>query len=290
MATATEKVVLITGGTGNQGGATVKRLLEGKRVHVRVLTRSPDSPKAQQLVSQGVDVVAGDLDDADSLRRALSGISAAFSVQSFMDKGGVEAEERRGKAFADAVKAARIPYLVYSSADGVERNSGIPHYESKRGVELHIRELGLPVTILRPVAFMDNFAASPVARGMALGMFRNALGHSKRVQFVAVSDIGWFAARALEDPERFTGREISIAGDKLSVPEIISTYRRVTGRKPWVAPIPPFLPKMIMPKEIVTMFEWMGSEGFRADIPALKAEHPGLLTFFDWLSSLPARK
>lgn len=283
MSTPSKRLVLVTGGTGNQGGATVAHLLTGNRVRVRILTRDPDSDKARRLAAKGVEIAQGDLDDANAVQAALAGVSAAFSVQGFLDKGGVAAEERRGKAFADAVKAANGPHLVYASVDGAERNSGIPHYESKWHVEEHIRALKLPATILRPVAFMDNFATSAIARGMALGMFKTTLGASKRVQMVAVCDIGWFSARALEDPERFAGRTIALAGDEVSVPEILAVYKQVAGHKPWVAPIPGFLPGLMMPKEIVSMLQWMREYGFKADISALRHEHPSLLTFSAWL-------
>jgi uncharacterized protein YbjT (DUF2867 family) len=283
MSNSSERLVLVTGGTGTQGGATVKNLLETKRTRIRVLTRSPDSPKAQRLASLGVELMAGDMDDAASLRRALSGVSAAFSVQQWTDKGGVAAEERRGKAFADAVKAENVPHLVYASAEGVERASGLAHYESKWAVERHIRDLGLSRTILRPVGFMDTFAANAFVRGVMLGLFRTALGNSKRVQLVAASDIGWFAARALEDPERYAGREIPLAGDELSVPEFVATYKQVTGRAAWVAPIPKFLPKLALPEEYGAMFTWIGEQGFKADIGALRQEHPTMMTFAAWL-------
>ena len=285
MLETTERLVLVTGGTGNQGGATVKHLLAAKRARVRVLTRDSGSAKAKQLAAQHVEMVRGDLMDAASLKAALHGVSAVFSVQQFMDKGGVEAEEQRGKALADAVKAANGPHLVYTSADGVERNSGLAHYESKRRIEEHIRQLGLSATILRPVAFMENFAASGLGRGMALGMFRTTLGRNKRVQLVSTSDVGWFAARALEEPARFAGQAFAVAGDELSVPEILDTYKRVTSRTPWVAPIPRFLPGLMMPKEISSMFRWMGERGFQADIQELRREHPGLMTFATWLQA-----
>lgn len=281
-----ERLVLVTGGTGNQGGATATHLLSAKRARVRVLTRHPDSPKAKLLASQGVELVRGDMNDAGSLKAALSGVSAVFSVQGFVDKGGVEAEEQGGKALADAVKAANGPHLVYTSAEGVERDSGVRHYESKWRIEQHIRQLGLPATIIRPVAFMDSFATSSFGRGIALGLFRTALGTTKRIKLVATSDIGWFAARALEDPTRFSGRVIPLAGDELSVAEILETYRKVTGRTPWIAPIPRFLPGLIMSKEIASMLKWIGEHGFKANINELRQEYPGLLTFAAWLRTI----
>ena len=278
-----ENVVLVTGGTGSQGGAAVTHLLAAKKGRVRGLTRNLESPKAKSLAARGAELVKGDFEDVASLRTALAGVSAAFSVQQWTEKGGTAAEELNGKRFADAVKASGSPHLVYSSAEGVERKSGLGHYESKWAIEQHIRDLKLPATILRPVGFMDALGVPAMQRGMYLGMFRANWGVSHRVQFVATYDIGWFAARALEDPERYAGRVIPLAGDELSIADIIRTYKTVTGHKPWVAPIPAFAAKKMMPKEFADMFRWIREKGFEADIAQVRQEYPQLLTFAGWL-------
>jgi uncharacterized protein YbjT (DUF2867 family) len=278
-----ENVVLVTGGTGSQGGATVTHLLAAKKVRVRVLTRNLESPKAKSLAARGAELVKGDFEDVASLMTALAGVSAAFSVQQWTEKGGTAAEELNGKRFADAVKASGSPHLVYSSAEGAERKSGLGHYESKWAIEQHIRDLKLPATILRPVGFMDALGVPAVQRGIYLGMFRANWGVSHRVQFVATYDIGWFAARALEDPERYAGRVIPLAGDELNVADIIRTYKTVTGHKPWVAPVPAFAAKRMVPKEFADMFRWIREKGFEADIARVRQEYPQLLTFAGWL-------
>jgi len=278
-----ENVVLVTGGTGSQGGATVTHLLATKKVRVRVLTRNLDSPKAKSLAARGVELVKGDFEDVASLRAALAGVSGAFSVQQWTEKGGAAAEELNGKRFADAVKASGSPHLVYSSAEGVERKSGLGHYESKWAIEQHIRDLKLPATILRPVGFMDAFGAPAMQRGLFLGMFRANFGVSHRIQFVATYDIGWFAARALEEPELYAGRVIPLAGDELSVGDIIKTFKTVPGHKSWVAPIPAFVAKKMMPKEFLDMFRWIREKGFKADIAQVRQEYPQLLTFAGWV-------
>jgi uncharacterized protein YbjT (DUF2867 family) len=283
-----ENVVLVTGGTGSQGGATVTHLLAAKKVRVRVLTRNLESPKAKSLAARGAELVRGDFEDEASLKTALAGVSAAFSVQQWTEKGGTAAEELNGKRFADAVKASGSPHLVYSSAEGAERNSGLGHYESKWAIEQHIHDLNLPATILRPVGFMDALGVSAVQRGIYLGMFRANWGASHRVQFVATYDIGWFAARALEDPERYAGRVIPLAGDELNIADIIRTYKTVNGHKPWVAPIPAFAAKRMLPKEFADMFRWIREKGFEADIAQVRQEYPQLLTFAGWLKKYNA--
>ena len=250
---------------------------------MRVLTRNLEAPKARCLAALGVELVKGDFDDMASLRTALAGVSAAYSVQQWTGKGGTAAEEIYGKRFADAVKASGSPHLVYSSAEGVERKSGLGHYESKWAIERHIHDLGLPATILRPVGFMDAFGVPAMQRGMFLGIFKANFGVSRPIQFVATYDIGWFAARALEDPDRYAGRVIPLAGDELSIGEIIETFKSVTGRKPWVAPIPAFLARRAMPKAFLEMFTWIREKGFEANIAAVRQEYPQLLSFAGWV-------
>jgi uncharacterized protein YbjT (DUF2867 family) len=187
-------------------------------------------------------------------------------------------------AFADAVKAAGTPHLVYSSLDGAERRSGIPHYESKWRIEEHIRELGLSVTILRPVAFMENFSTAAIPRSLLLGMLRAALGDSKRLQLVSTSDVGWFAARALEQPDLYAGRTVALAGDELSVNGILDAYLKVTGHAPRPFRFPEFLLRLL-PRDFSRMLHWFAEHGFQADIAALKQEHPQLISFASWLQS-----
>lgn len=283
MTSLIQPIVLVTGGTGRQGGATVDQLLAAGKVRVRALARDPRSDKARKLAARGVEVVRGDLTDPASLRAALSGASAAFSAQTFTGKGGIAGEERQGKAFADAVKAAGDVHLVYSSVDGAERNSGVPHFESKWRVEQHIEKLGLNATILRPTAFMENFATAAFPRSMFLGMMTAVIGADTKVQWVSVADVGWFAARALEMPERHAGRKIAIAGDDLSVRDIAEAYRAASGKAARPAPIPGFLPRLMLPEDIYLMLRWFGEHGYQADIGAIRSEHPQLRSFKAWL-------
>ena len=277
-------LVLVTGGTGKQGGATVAALLPANKTRIRVLTRDPKSPKAQRLAQQGVELASGDLDDPAAVQAALQGVSAAFSVQTFEGKGGLEAEERQGSAFAEAVKAAGGVHLVYSSVDGAERTSGVPHFESKWRIEQHITRLGLPATILRPVAFMENFATSGFPLAMFFGMIKATMGATRKLQLVAVSDIGWFAARALEFAGKQQGPEGRHRRRRIRVlAEILAVYKQVVGKAPAVAPLPGFAPRLMLPKDMYLMLRWFAEAGYKGDIAAIRREHPGALTFEAWL-------
>jgi len=277
MSESSNRIVLVTGGTGKQGGATVRHLLEGGRVRVRVLTRNPRSDEATRLAAQGVELAEGDFGAPRTLAAALSGVSAAFSVQ-----GDGAREVQHGEMFADAVKVAGAPHLVYSSLDGAERGSGVPHYESKWRIEQRIRELDLSATILRPVAFMENFSNGGAARSVFLGILKAALGTSKRLQLVSTSDVGWFAARALEQPALYSGRTIPLAGDELNIDEILDAYRQVGDYTPKPLPVPHIALKLL-PKDLSSMLTWFAERGFQANIPELKREHPDLMSFSSWL-------
>src|SRR6478752_5212597 len=90
------KTILITAATGKQGGATLHNLL-GKGFNLRALTRKPDSDAAKALVTAGVEVVQGDLNDAGSLTKALAGAWGVYAVQNTWEAG-VEGEGRAGQA------------------------------------------------------------------------------------------------------------------------------------------------------------------------------------------------
>jgi len=133
IATSDARPILVAGATGRQGGAVVHRLL--RRGHrVRALTRDPAKPDAQDLTRAGAEVTPGDMNDRASLDAALVGVRAVFSVQNFWDAG-FDAEIRQGRNLADAAVAAGVEHLVYSGVASADRNTGIPHFESKWAIE-----------------------------------------------------------------------------------------------------------------------------------------------------------
>ncbi|WP_411200876.1 NmrA/HSCARG family protein [Streptomyces cyaneofuscatus] len=266
------KIILVLGGTGNQGGATARELLS-RGWSVRALVRDPDKPEAQALKELGAVLVRGDLEDVASLRAAAEGVHGIFSVQALAyEPETLAAEVRHGKAVADVAKEAGVTHFVYSSVGGAERGTGIDHFESKAEIERHIKALGLPATILRPVFFMNNllhFADVEGERVMSL-----PVEPDKPMQFIASDDIGVFAADAFDRPAEFIGREIELAGDEITFPQVAEVYERITGT-----------PSRLEPTPIEErMFAWFAEEGYQADIPALRELHPGLLTFEQFLA------
>jgi uncharacterized protein YbjT (DUF2867 family) len=281
MSDGSQGLVLVTGATGNQGGAVAQALLEAGRP-VRALTRSPDSPAAAALTEAGAEVVQGDLEDRASLDRALEGVAAVFSVQNVWEHGD-EAEVRQGKAFADAAADHGVEHFVYSSVGGAERDSGVPHFESKWEIEQHIRGLGLPATILRPVFLMENFR-QPQYRATLNGVFPIALDPEKPVQMIACADVGRFSALAFEHPDEWIGRELEIAGEERTPPQMAEAFAAVLGH-----PVRHVRPPMEMLRnvnpEVAHMYEWYDAHGFAADMQEIGGLLPDRMSLESWLRS-----
>ncbi|MFG3252565.1 NmrA/HSCARG family protein [Streptomyces sp. NPDC048172] len=266
------KTVLVLGATGNQGGATARELLSrGWTVHA--LVRDPDKPEAHELKARGAALVQGDMDDAESLRRAMTGVHGVYSVQPLgWDPESLAAEVRQGKAVADMAKASGIAHLVYSSVGGAERDTGIDHFETKAEIERHIAALGIPATVLRPVFFMNNLLGYADAEGERV--MELPVKPDKPIQLIASDDIGHFAADAFDNPGEFIGEQIELAGDEITFTEVAAVYERVTGT-----------PSRLEPQPIEDrMFEWFAEDGYQADIPHLRRQHPGLMTLEQFLT------
>lgn len=151
------KTALVIVATGKQGDATLCHLRSSGR-HVRAMTLDVSKPAGQALASSGVEVFKGDMDNPSSLLRAVRGVQAVFSVQNWRDAEGREIAQ--GKAVIDAAKSAGVRHLVYTSAGGADQKTGASHLEDKGEIENYLRSSGVPYTVIRPVAFMDNFATS----------------------------------------------------------------------------------------------------------------------------------
>lgn len=277
-----EHTILVSGATGQQGGAVARHLLK-RGFNVRALTRHPDREPAQELKQQGAEIVKGDFENRNSLDRALSGAYGAFSVQDFM-AAGVQAETQWGKAFADAAKDAGVKHFVYSSVDGAERESGIPHFESKWKIEQYVRHIGLPNTILRPTAFMDNWTT----------FFRNTidtengtlvqpLSADTPLQEIAVTDIGAFAAIAFSNPDQWLGSAIPLAGDEKTMEERTEIFSDIFETDLNYIQVPWERFQEQAGEDLTLMMRWFENEGYEANIDSLRKIYPNLKRFQPFL-------
>lgn len=276
-----DKIIAVTGATGQQGGVVARRLL-ADGWQVRALTRDARKPAAQALKALGAEVVPGDLDRREELDAAFEGAYGVFSVQNFwLPNVGFEGEIKQGRQVADAAKAAGVQHLVYSSVGAAHRGMGQKHFESKWIIEQYIHTLNIPYTILRPVAFMENYNWS---RAYILnGTFSaNGLRPEKKHQIIAAEDIAVFAALVLANREEYLGRTLELAGDELTEPELAQTFSKVIGRPVKLVP-PSGGWDNASEEEMKAAFNFFNGEAYTADIQALRKLHPGLLTFEQYL-------
>ena len=273
------RLILVCGATGKQGGAVARSLLE-RGFQVRGLTRNPQKPEAQALADHGAEVVQGDMEDRSAMDRMLEGAYGIFSVQNFWETG-YDGEVQQGKTVADAARAAGVDHFVYSSVGSAHRKTGIPHFESKWEIEEHVRQIGLPFTIFRPTFFMQNWEWT---REMILGgTLAQPLDPDKPFQQVAVEDVGAFTTIAFENPDRWIGREVDLAGDEQTMPEMAETFGRVIGREVSYYQVPWDQFGEQMGEEATLNFRWINEVGYEADIAALRQEYPELTSFERYL-------
>lgn len=270
-------IYLITGATGKQGGATAEHLIR-RGYRVRAMTRNPDSVAAENLRIAGAEIVQGDFDVPQSMREALQQVAGLFLVSHYWD--GVELEIERGIRAAELAAESDIDHLVYTSVARYRHDRQIPHFASKRRIEKRIKELGLPYTFLRPVAFMENWQWPVTRMAIMQGKLISPLSSDTPYQQISVVDIGDIAARILSSPEHWIGRSLELAADSRTMKEIADTFERVLDmevryeQQSWEEIGDDF------DSEMMRFFE---KGGFDVDMEAARSIHPGLMSFEDYL-------
>lgn len=275
-----DKTILVTGATGQQGSAVVRHLLKSGWP-VRALTRDKTADKAKALAQAGVEVVEGTLDEIASVQRALQGVYGVFGMQPpAMNGYSTELELIHGKRLGDLAAEAGVQHFVYSSAGGADRNSPLPHVDSKWQIEQHLRRLSLPLTVLYPVFFMENLNWNRPQ--IADGTFAIALKPETRLQLIASEDIGAFAALAFNNPDTYIGASLEIAGDERNMVEMAAIFSSVLGKpvtfvEVSLEQLAHFAPDMV---EMMREFQLKTNQ---ADINDLRERHPDLMSLEQWL-------
>jgi uncharacterized protein YbjT (DUF2867 family) len=259
--------VMVAGATGRLGGPLAYHLI-GHGHRVRALTRNPGSAVASRLRHRGAHVVAGDLDDPPSLRRAVAGADAVFVLSTPHHGTGPEAEARQAIALAVTAVAAGVGFLVYASAAGAGQ-AGVPMLDSKRRVEEHLATLSVPHTVIAPVYFMDNLLYPWNMAVLRAGRWPIPLPPGQPVQLIPASDTARFAALVIEWPDEFAGRRIELASDEVTGPQAARILSEVLRR--------PIVPSRTVPGPLAPMapfFRWLADVGFHADIDKLRTRYP----------------
>lgn len=261
-----QKFILVTGATGQQGGAVARELL-ANGYRVRAMTRKPDSAPMRELVKLGAEAIQGDLDDVASLKRAAQGAWGLFAVQNTWEAG-VEKEEVQGKRLAEVAKAAGVQHFVYASVGSAHRRTGIPHFENKSRVEETVRGLGFPsYTIIRPVFFMENWLSPWFKPGIAQGKLMIGMAPATVLQMIAVEDIGKYGLLAFKKHAELNGRALDIAGDEKNMPETAQILSKAAGKK-IVFEAVPIAEVRKASEDYALMLEWFDRTGYNVDIQA----------------------
>lgn len=306
---------LVIGGTGAMGGRVVRRLLRHQDIAVRVLTRDLDSERARALSALGqgrVHLVQGDLDDEDSVRRATAGVDRVFCNTDFMSSGSALAEYRQGLAVLEAARAAGVDRFIWSSLDSaVGLTAGeipVPHYDAKAAVAAHINLMrseemmqkqadgwyGEHVSILTTAPYFENFqtALGPQPGRLADGrdgvIFHLPMGDGT-YPLIGLDDIAWYADHMFGNWHEGGAKDLAVIGDGLTGREIAAAFERVTQVPAEYASVPLDVLRNSIPDighDFAAMFRFFQERNLLVedrDISALRARHPALMTFEDWL-------
>ena len=274
-----EGPITVIGATGQQGGAVIDALLK-QRVPIRAVTRNPNGDKARALVARGVEVVRADLGDVDSVRAAFDGAAAAFAMTAHDGPDGPTREVANGRVIAAAAADTALPFLVYSSVGGVDRGSGVPHFESKHRIEQVLLQ-AVPVTFVRPTFFMETLRLM-IRRDGARVTVAMPLAGDVAVQMISVRDIGRVGAALLlmADP---AVAPVEIAADELTGEQIAGLIAHRLGSPTTYVQVP--LDVLGNDVDLKMMFGWLGRlPAYRADFARTRELAGGVEDLARWLA------
>lgn len=263
------KNILVTGATGNQGGAVARNLIARGHM-VRALTRDPESEAALQIRDKGAEVVQGDFDRPDTVRKAANGTDTVFLMSTPYEHG-PDGETEQANQVLDALEDAGVPRVVYTSVANADTQTGVPIFDSKYRIERHLQGSGMAHTIVAPTWFRENLLVP--GTGLDEQRLDLALPSDRSLQNIEVDEIGRFMTHVLEDPEAFDGKRIDIASDELTPEDMANALTAVTGYEVKHNEVP--LDTLRQENEVAAkMFEWFQKEGYSVDIPSLRIEYP----------------
>lgn len=273
----------VVGATGRMGSAVVRHLLrDGWRV--RALTRDPASAPATVLGDAGAELRRVDAEQVDTLRAALSGAYGVFDVQNPMTSS-TEAEIRQGGNVARAAADAGVRHVVYGAAGVGDVLTGVKSWDSKVVVAARFRGVGLPLTILRPMALMelmtdkDFYPAASVWQ-----MMPKLMGPTRPVGWLCADDLGAVAARAFADPERWIGVDLGLVADVQSIDQCREIWRDATGRAPRGLPMPRWLFERFTGPDLTAMWDWLRTADLDLSTEPTLRVLPEAVTVREWVA------
>ncbi len=252
-----KKIIAVLGATGAQGGGLVRAILADKDgpFAARALTRDVKSEKSRALAAAGAEVVAADVDDPATLRRAFKGAHGAFCVTFFWDHMSPEKELAEAEGMAQSAKQAGLEHVIWSTLEDTRRfvpldddrmptlmgKYKVPHFDGKGEADARFTQAGVPTTFLLASFYWENFIyfGSGPKRGpdgkLALVY---PLG-DKKLPGIASEDIGKCALGIFKRGRELVGNTVGIAGEHLSGAELAAGLTRTLGETVTYQDVPP---------------------------------------------------
>lgn len=286
------KKILVVGATGAQGGSVARALLVRGRYDVRALTRKDDSPAAQALRELGAEIVQGDLDDPASLTAALAGCYGAFGVTNFWEH--YAHEDVHGRNLVKAVADAGVQHFVFSTLPPIANatNGALksPHFDIKAAHEDYARSLGIPATFIHVPFYYENFLYFFPPRPAGDGTYQFGFPQGDTpLAAMSVQDVGPIVAAIFEQPEKYIGQVLRLAGDELPAAAYADAMTRRTGATVRYAYVPrETFAALGFPgaEDLADMFEFyrLHIPSRARDIETCRAIAPQLQSFEEWAS------
>lgn len=226
--------ILVIGATGAQGGSVARHLLASGRFAVRAFTRQPHSENAKALQAAGAEVVAGDLNNKESLVNALQGCAGVYGVTSFWEH--FEAEWQQGVNLVDAVVESKVQQFVFSTLPhvyGVSNGTlSVPHFDIKARLEAYARSKKWDTTFVHLAFYYQNFLSFfPPRKGADGSYFISFPQGDAPLAAISVSDIGGIVLPIFENPNAYAGETIAAAGDVHTAAGYAQVLSKITGKK-----------------------------------------------------------
>jgi len=245
---AEKKIVAVVGATGAQGGGLVRAIANepGSGFVARALTRDVNSDKAKALAKLGAEVVAANLDDVESMKRAFAGAHAAFCVTNFWEHFSPEKEYAQAKAQAEAAKHAGVQHVIWSTLEDTRRwvplsdnrmptlmeKYKVPHFDAKGEANQEFTKLRVPTTFLLTSFYWDNlifFGMGPKKGPDGTLAFTLPMS-DKRLPGIAAEDIGKCALGIFKKGKEYIGKTIGIAGEHLTGTQMAEAMTKALGQ------------------------------------------------------------
>jgi uncharacterized protein YbjT (DUF2867 family) len=273
----------------------------------RALTRDVNSDKAKALAELGAEVVAADLDDVVSVKRAFAGASGAFCLTNFWEHFSPEKEYAQVKTMAEAAKQTGVQHVIWSTLEDTRKlvplsddrmptlmgKYKVPHFDAKGEADQEFAKLGIPTTFLLTSFYWDNmigFRMGPKKGSDGTLIFTLPMG-DKKLPGIAAEDIGKCALGIFKKGSEYIGKRVGIAGELLTGSEMAAAMSKAFGQPVRYNEITPELYRGIgFPgaEDLGNMFQY--KRDFNAafcgprDPSVARSLNPSLQSFEAWLA------